>query len=285
MADAGQMQDIFISGPTFPAGALDLTMDRIPVLPSQGSISPANFNTAVAGSVPSWVTDQRAPSGALPFILLDFQNGLYWASGAVVALNAVLVENLDWGAYDPSAVVAGHGLGAQAAPGANNALPTLVRGILGPAFISGATFVCEIILTGDLLETSVVADVEFVSLPDFNSEYGSQVAWMSNRTGIDVLPTSTAQVINQTDNLNNILTLPEDEVGVHRQAVTVAASGLKYAIDGTLQTALDATVTQSTPFTDIALFIYSSGPVLSYMQKLIVYLPQPEADLPALSTS
>lgn len=89
----------------------------------------ALYGSGGGGGTPAWVTALQAPSGDLPSIALDFQNGRYWANGALAPVNSIVTTNASWGTWDSSVIVPGLGLPDSANPAGWITLPSALQNV------------------------------------------------------------------------------------------------------------------------------------------------------------
>lgn len=66
---------------------------------------------ATPSGPPSWVTAYTAPSGKVPDIVLDFENGQYWGASQVLSsIDSAVIQNGLWGSWSDSVITPGFGV-------------------------------------------------------------------------------------------------------------------------------------------------------------------------------
>jgi hypothetical protein len=109
-----------------------------------GEIMSAQLKSLGLG-VPSWVSALKSPSGDVPTIAADFQNGQYWAGGRSATLADVVTNNANFNPWNPASVITG--LGVVCATTAN---PVNNNGaiLLPPSLHDGLTYFTKVISNG-----------------------------------------------------------------------------------------------------------------------------------------
>lgn len=253
----------FITGPV--AAPMNTNSTIPPAIPAPPPPSvPAPL---VPGSTPAWVTAFTAPSGALPSIVLDFQNGQYWAGGAVQT-SAILVQLAAYGTWDPTTIVAGKGLIAS-----TNANATIATSFT-TALIGGCTILLKVanfaqdathtVMEADLLDTTFTTDGQI-----YIGQNGSGFVPFSRLTaysGSNV--TDNAPAIVPTSSVAANITQPTFASSLEGRAVVTIASG-----------------TPSPAVTNIGVsnFPSSLGVSPPYITQAVFWTPQAQSDLPAIS--
>lgn len=120
-----------------------------------------------SGSVPAWVEALRAPSGDLPLIVTDFENNRGWNAGAECTLSSLLVENLAWGQFNPTSIVAGKGLTAFQSDQIGS--PVLTADTSG-LWVTGYTYMVETSVPADATDCGGSGTLTAFDDPDFNFE-------------------------------------------------------------------------------------------------------------------
>lgn len=232
------------------------------------------------GGFPVWLP--QAPSGDHPLVYADFKNGHYWADGAETDAATLLQENTAWGSYDPVSIVPGSGLGSSLPD--NNSAP-----VLNPALASVITLITSGATVVKLCDVPNLAglyayDCEFNQLPDFNTQYWSELFVSPLGGGTD---NSILGAVNQTDNLTETLDVMTDP-GIYGHAYTITTAQLDWAVNGVAETGITPTEVPTFPWNFICIQQAqqdaSNPDNVGYMQSIALYAPQPTADLVALST-
>jgi hypothetical protein len=221
------------------------------------------------GGVPAWVEALRAPSDDLPTLAFDFKNSRYW-DGTAESTDPLscLHEDTDWGAFDVSSITPGLGMGTLGAD--NNAAPVVNADISASLLATGLTF-----LIVANAQAGAAFDCELNQLPDYNTEYAAEL--FTNGESIPQM-----QAVNQTDNIVVHWDSPT-VIGTVKSCATLAVAKLDWAYNGTAVASATPTVTPSDPWNTICLQTIGTDTVLSYIELVALYPPQPVADLLTLS--
>jgi len=231
-------------------------------------------------AVPAWVEDLRAPSGDLPIIALDFENERYWRSdtNAEILESDMLEQNDDWGYYTAGQVAPGLGL-------TDAEIGTTVP--VGGHYGSYGVFKSDIAtLIGD--EVSVVMKQScptntgwsyffYTDLPD----YTAQRFYQGHQLAVNIL------IYAYEDGVQDIkqhVVTDATALVPFKTAFTIEQTRQALSKDGAAIVTLSNT-TMGTPYTHICIGAPGTdGTDIGYLQSLVVYPVQPDADLPTLST-
>ena len=221
------------------------------------------------GGFPVWLP--TAPSGDRPLIYADFKNGHYWADGGIVASTDLFYTNPAWGTFDPASIVTGFGLAMLTSA---HARPSIVHTYL-TFDLKNCTVVYRIHIGGDLTNYSVGSEIDVWQSPDYTYDAWGEYTGSSG-SGSPLPP---------------IYASPD--------ATTVSGSAIALAVDmgnaftvtglkttGSMNGGVITSVTGGAPGvdpTDISVVCIGSDP-LNFLTSFAIYAPQPDADLPALST-
>jgi hypothetical protein len=217
------------------------------------------------GPYPDWLP--TAPSGDRPVIYADFVNGNYWAAGQTRALGDLFVQNDAWGTWVPdSAVSPGNGLDFSS----GYAQPTVNHAYIGPV-VSECTIVWESTALTSGSWGPVQADL--LELPGFTVDGATKVKGQSG------FGTSAAYWSLAGNSASSGLIGTPSLVAV---AYTVYSDHTLGSINGQAATSTAVQAAPASP-TDIAI-AEGSGLAGLFMRWFSVYTPQPDADLPTLST-
>ena len=194
---------------------------------------------------------------ALP-VVLDFKNGTYAANGASVTLDALLVEDTNFGNWDPANISAGVGLvgNSTASPEATTALSALV--------VSGATYIVEFDITSGL-------PAEVIGLQLFDAGYND---FEEGAVGVGSHACKLYGADTTSNNWNAGLAL-----GAHKVALTVGPTHLAGSVDGGSVGTLDPAAPGNAP-TLMGLSVNAGVTVT----KLTISALAPDDDLQAWST-
>jgi len=110
------------------------------------------------------------PAGAV--LHIDFKNGTYQNAGGGIALTDLLVQDVDWGLWSPSSVVADTGV---VITDGGSHYPTIASSYANPLLASGFTFLAK--MTGDTAGGSDYGMIVDASDIDFANEKGFSVGF------------------------------------------------------------------------------------------------------------
>jgi hypothetical protein len=213
-------------------------------------------------------------------IYADFVNGNYWGNGAVTDAATLFVANADWGNWNPAAIQAGQGMGANGASGGGE--PTIARTFLTSVFAAGGTVVAvtNCPASADLAYTF---ELDFWDDPAFSSDYfGGFNQAGANFSGPAYSRIGISNPLGSTPDLGNVTPI---SVGTG-MAFTIPASGadMAYSFNGGASVML-ASEAPPVAWTDIGIYsYYDTLGAPGYLATLAIYAPQPNVDLPTLST-
>lgn len=237
----------------------------------------ADLTVSEGGSVPAWVEALRAPSGDLPVFAADFRNGRYWNTDAECDFEDLLAPDVNWGNWNPAELVPGFGLLGYNEEGSNG----LVFVPAQAAVLAASGFTAMVEVYAPLGSVSTYGNgfvVVAADLPDYNFYIDVCGRNVSEDHGGPVQA-------HLTLNSGTVVTANTggDGPGTTRTAGTnLISSGAISTLGGAV-----ATGTDEDPATGLnTLGVYASvgdasDPV--YMALAVVYPPQPNADLPAMS--
>jgi hypothetical protein len=243
------------------------------------TISPDVYRSVQgSGSFPVWLP--TAPSGDRPTIYADFVNGNYWGNGAVTTAVALFEHNADWGDWNPACIQAGLGLSPTDLTGSNNCWAQVVSTFYGSLLTTGATFVT----IGHAPDITGSGQYDFEADlwddPGFTAQSGAfpLIYFDTNAT-----PGNVVEFYNGLDSRVDGPTPPT--VATAKVAYTVATTPtMSYSFNGASILSI-ASGTQPNPWTNIGLAVNVYGNLgAGYMTSIAIYAPQPDADLPTLST-
>ena len=204
------------------------------------------------------------PNGTEPSIFLDFKNGVYLADGEDVAVTDLLVENADWGTWNPATMIS-PGVGLTVASG----IPSPV--FTGDAFdlvASGATVVLVFSGTATAATARSIRYELVDDLIEYNLNYYSRSSF---RDG------DMSRIGDQTaDDVNDGVLA----TGAHKTAITMIDGKISRSTDGAAIISIDPAAPWS-PAPTVMGFIVRSTIVL---ESIGIYPAQPDADLPMLSS-
>jgi hypothetical protein len=197
------------------------------------------------GGDPEWL-----PAGALAYA--DFVNGHYYADGAEAARADVVVEDLNWGTFDPAEIVPSTGF----APASTFSGPVLAPA-LSSLITSGATIVFTVSAATDVN----TAQVDFGDFTDYDPDF---VIQYTDIGGFVVYDDTTT---------------PSTPLPLVKIAVTVGANAISASINGAAVRA----VTPAVVLADLTQVGFYVGAGNDALQSITVYAPVANAALPALS--
>lgn len=229
---------------------------------------------------PVWLP--RAPSGDYPVIYADFKNGHYWGNGAETTPDLLFEHNANWGDYNPASIQAGLGLGPTTILNSGDAWPQVVASFYGTLLTTGATFV----LTGHAsnITTDSYFDIEadLWDDPGYTAQYGAFVqdffsAWSGSGS-----PGQFVQIYNAAANADNgPLASAAHDI---KLAYSAISSPMFYSLNGGATTSISSE-SPPNPWTNIGLTVHNNTtPGEGFMTSIAIYAPQPNTDLPTLST-
>jgi hypothetical protein len=241
---------------------------------------------AKGGSFPSWLP--TAPSGARPVIYADFKNGHYWGNGAVTDAATLFVHNSNWGGYDPAIdIVPGSGLGGPNTGSTGN--PAIDPSFYGTLLTTGFTGVIAWHFDDPTKLLSYFGPLNGIGMTDnaFNNYYDGDCAVTSPLTSNPPGLGFQGQLENPTGNSGDILTsYPSTTNGTFAFNVVFGTQAM--SANGSSIITYPST-TPSEPLTIVGITaIYAAdnpsfqAPV--WMTTAAIYAPQPNTDLPTLST-
>ena len=217
-------------------------------------------------SVPFWVEALRAPSGDLPYIVMDFENNRYWKSGFVVGIGDIVEadQNFSGANWLPgTAIVQGKGLQLNSAAVGWVMYPTVSQPI-----IAGSTVLIRMDL--DPAQTGNY-EVDLANISFAIDHFG----------------------LIESDGAGNVVTnVTGDAVSANLTHANTSNNGTAFTLRGnvtsTQHMSLDgagdvssATTAGATDPERYCAFAVTS--LTSYNTLTVFYPPQPDADLPAIS--
>lgn len=200
------------------------------------------------------------PNGTEPLIFLDFKNGVYTSDGVTVTLADLLVENSDYGSWNPARIQAGVGL-----VGNTDTAPVFTNDALDLT-LAGSTIVTVLsyngAVTGDnfryeMVDNFIDYGLYYYSGTRINSEQDSYIG----------------------DQVSPDVTEPTLAVGSHEVALTMIAGKISRSTDG----AAIITVNPAAAWTPTPGAMGFVAPSSWVIESIGLYPPQPDADLPTLS--
>lgn len=220
-------------------------------------MSPNDFNDhMMAMNQQQNLAPGTLPDGTEPLIFLDFENGVYTADGVPVALGDVVVENNEYGTFNPSDVDSGVGL----VPTGGTSSPTLTGDALA-LVIAGSTSIFTFVLT----QEDAQIQIEMVDFPDFNTYYFcAQEATFGNEQLSDGATSIPADTIG---------------LGTHKIALTMIDGKLARSVDGGAADVIDPAL----PWTIAPNFLGMQIGLDVVLESIGLYPPQDDGDLPTLS--
>jgi hypothetical protein len=226
---------------------------RVPVGGGAGFFPPA------AGGFPDWVTALAAPSGDLPLVVADFKQSLYYrADIGICALADIIVENLQWGHFDPAeSVYPGSGM-----TNASNEGNFTMNDDAYALVVSGTVVTVTTNVSGNSQ-----ADIELTALPS----YAVDVAFSSS------VESNTAYLKDWVGNIG--VDLNASETDTFKLAGTYSAGRISCSAQG------DDVVSIAVPdnFADRNA-LTGVPPTNGFIEQIILYPVQPDEDLPALAS-
>lgn len=222
----------------------------------------------------------RAPSGALPVIDIDLKNGRYWLDGAVVSLGDVAItSNPGWVITPETNLYPGLGLVSEGAAddGGSFVLPTPAQDLI----TAGATVKMTVGMPGPPVPTDRYGLWQIFNLAAFNAAHpytgnvpqtGGQIGMAVGRTGLFNAPA------------NQFVDMQQPVAPRGTIAGTYSASGIIASVDGSST----STIALEGVFSDMTnLGIVSPGRIdavpFGYLERVTIYRPQPDSDLPEIS--
>lgn len=238
------------------------------------------FATTAISGAPDWVFALRSPAGDLPLMVADFKNGRYYVDGQAVTEPDLFEENRDWGYYTSGQVVPGGGLTDLST---NTTTPNPSDGHFGAWPVLKAEVAamigdeCTVVLATNFLNgTLQLAGFEYNDLPGFGTE---RFVWFRHAaTGSSYVSTYESGV------QDTFFYTGDGMTGRNKIAATLGMTHLAGSTNGeAVQTASPTTPVNA--WTNIC--IVSPGGVSGqpgFLEMIIVYPVQDDADLPSLST-
>lgn len=219
---------------------------------------------------PSWLP--TAPSGDRPVIYADFVNERYWGNGNILTAAQLFVEDAaNWGTWSETAIVPGQGLDFSNA----NSNP-----VVNPAYVGPVVPLCSVVFSatiGDTTSTdSFAVEVDVVNLPSFAGDAWAAIFYDPNSAG-----TRVQAGFGALNNWNgDAPAVPiSSPMGV---AFTVYSN---YTIGSACGAPNFTTPNPGPPIGQPQhLAIEGHGPRVCHMTTFSAYVPQPDVDLPTLST-
>lgn len=228
--------------------------------------------------VPAWVEALRAPSGDLPLSVSEWKNGQYWlASTGICGVLDIWREYVDlvlqvWAPFDPALdIIPGFGISNQRTGALPGIGPTLRDELAAPLLVNGFTIqqvgnFGAADLTPEMDVTMYDAEFAFQAFLDINADpdagggYRQKLGSFSGGSGAE----------------EAVITPPSSQ-----GAATLFPDGTGAASVGGAPVTIPPYV-GSTPPTNISLWV--PGPVPQvYIERTVIWAPQPNADLPALA--
>lgn len=219
---------------------------------------------------PAEVIAAAAPSGDLPFLRGNFVNGLYWMQGLLSG--QPFEQSTDWADW------------------ASNGLAEITVGVgithanAGPVLTAGAFALVPPAGFTETVENSIGAvgqddaATSLVTLPSYDSEWSFYLGKEEVGGISEVYALNNIDPIQDIDIDDSTSTL----VGANKGAHTITPSRIAASVNGNAIFASDVAPSVSPAFNTIGLFNEgSSAPII---KSWTLYRPQPEGDLPAMST-
>jgi hypothetical protein len=189
-----------------------------------------------------------------PLIFLDFKNGVYTTEGVPSALGTVLVEDTDFGDWNPARVVGGTGL-----VGNNDVAPVLAGDTLD-LITAGSTIVAYFTGTDGAFRFELVDSSDYNTYYSYKGEFGDGL-------------------FGRIDDAIDNVTMDELANGYHKIALTMIEGKIALSTDGAVVVAIDPAAAWSPP---VAIMNMIVAPGIT-LETIGLYPPQDDADLPGLS--
>ena len=237
---------------SFQAGeVVTLTDDEL------AALEQTNYNIEYRGGVP--VPGYIIVDGDVvePLIFLDFKNGVYTDRNGATTLGNVLVENTDFGEWNPANVVADVGLtgGAGSAPVfTGDPMDLIATGATIVAYFTGAA-------DADALRFELVDSADYTTYYSYNGRFGE---------------VGTGQLADNSSSES----LPLLTVGYHKIALTMEEGRMAVSVDGAAVVVIDPADPWTPPVAIMNLIV---GAYIT-LETIGIYPAQDDADLPGLST-
>lgn len=217
-------------------------------------------NTANAKFTAAYLVDDGGaglPAGAIAYA--DFKNGTYFYGGN--ALSDFLVQNEDWGTFDPASIVPGTGY---VAPGANEGpvlAPALTSTLIAAQGFTATVDLIPGVSSGGTNNLQII----MVDFPGFAQQITAELSDSA---------TASASYVGDYNGQTNIDILSVDVL--HRVAVTLSATHLAASVDG----GIVATYAVADPFIcNFIAFNVADGT----WERMVIYPIKTDAELSALS--
>lgn len=205
------------------------------------------------------------PSGVIPDIFMDFKNGVYQSQGENVALNTLLVQNLDFGSYTEAHIQAGVGL----VGGGSGDNPVLAGDALA-LVLDGATAIYTMTLDDDVSDRRV--DLELIDSTNYNLYYYSTSSSnFDNGSGASFIGDSAADDVSE----------PCLPIGSHIKAVTMIDGKIERSTDGNQVISIDP----AAPWSPAPAILHIGIGIGAIVEEIAIYPAQPVGDLPSLSAN
>lgn len=248
--------------------------------------SPPPTPTPTPPQAPAWVTALKTPHGDLPTYALDFANGRYWAKGALSTLSAIVLNDPNWGTWDPSAVVAGLGVADDNINSSNQG--TI---LVGSTFAAGFTALLNLVTNGSppIDDPTNTADTVWnIDFSDIATSYTTEMGISAEPSFVSgTYPTDGAYAYSDAPGSLGQFAHSNQDI-----TTTTARVAGTVRVGGIAALSCEATaVTSSSPTnfpqgahapTNVSWYTRSYGVQSVYMALLAIYPIQPDADLPAI---
>jgi hypothetical protein len=198
------------------------------------------------------------PNGTEPLILLDFKNGVYMANGDTVAVGDLLVEDENYGTWNPASIQSGVGLVGASAPVFTGDALALILG--------GSTTLSAIGYNGGVTANSFRYELVDNFL-DFGLYYRSITR--INSDGLPSYINDDSGAVNES----------ESAVGNHKVVITMIDGKISRSTDGSAI----ITINPANPWSPSPGAMGFVVPANWVVEQIGIYPPQDDADLPTLS--
>jgi hypothetical protein len=216
------------------------------------------------GGDEDWIEAFRAPSDDLPLIVADFKTGRYWMDGAEVEEDDIFEANVDYGAYTPGGVVPGSGLPKS-------------RPVLNAAAAAVAGDEATIVIAARMSSTGQSFGLDYTNAPSAGAQRYMQM--LSDESGPGMC------FVESYDGVQDVICNPDAVVGAgvtHKLAATLGLTHLAGSSDGQDPAVTASPTTPAVPYDTIGIIML--GSTGGFIESLVIYPVQPDADLPTLST-